>query len=293
MWIGLATVAFGLCLSGFLLAPGSVPEVSRFRFDLAQIRSLAAGRSESLPTHVDVSIVAESTKPAVGVFGGLRFDTVTFVWTSFQIVFPGHFVLVDAPPGSPGVQRALRNAEWILVTHEHPDHLGGISQSPHMAEFGERLRLTQEQAAEVAGPAGTLRAARIHDGPARIAPGVVVVPAPGHTPGSQLVYIQQENGCELLLVGDVAWARSQFERPIGRPRISAWLMDEDSAAVGHQLRRLNELRAEPGLDIVVSHDRDQLAAYLAEGVLGSADSPASVRRAACSTKRGRLPRAPG
>ena len=232
------------------------------------LRRLANSPTESLPERVDVSFVTNSPKPAAGVFGGIRFDTVFLVWTSFQVVYSDRFLLVDAPPESEGVQQALQDAHQILVTHEHPDHIGGITHSNRLLEFADRLLLTKEQTVGIPANALALTTPLVYDRYQSVAPGVAVVRAPGHTPGSQLVYIQLRNGSEILLTGDVAWHRSHFERPMGRPRISSWLMGENPEAVGYQLLRLNELRNEPTLSIVVSHDSDQLESYVEEGVLG-------------------------
>jgi glyoxylase-like metal-dependent hydrolase (beta-lactamase superfamily II) len=38
-----------------------------------------------------------------------------------------------------------------------------------------------------------------------IAPGVVLVKTPGHTPGSHVVYVRLKCGQEILLAGDGAW----------------------------------------------------------------------------------------
>ncbi len=258
-----AIVALSLVATACPLSPPSLPDTSQFELDLEVIRELANAEPGPLPERVNVAVVKESPKPAAGVFGGLRFDTVIFVWTSFQIVYADRFLVVDAPPESPAVQDALRHADRILVTHEHPDHVGGIVQSRHLAEFSDRLVLTKEQGVGVPAPLEPLAYDRHH----RVAPGVVLVRAAGHTPGSQLVYVQLRSGRELMLAGDVAWHRSQFELPRGRPRISSWLMNEDAEAVGHQLRKLHELSGGAML-VVVSHDRDQLETYVAEGVLG-------------------------
>ena len=39
----------------------------------------------------------------------------------------------------------------------------------------------------------------------RVAPGVALQKAPGHSPGSELVYVRTADGHELLFVGDIAW----------------------------------------------------------------------------------------
>ena len=51
------------------------------------------------------------------------------------------------------------------------------------------------------------------------APGIVLVKAPGHTPGSQLVFVKLASGKELLFIGDVAWHMDQIRQLWYRPRL--------------------------------------------------------------------------
>jgi glyoxylase-like metal-dependent hydrolase (beta-lactamase superfamily II) len=107
------------------------------------------------------------------------------------------------------------------------------------------------------------------DAPVAVAPGVVLVPAAGHTPGSQLVYVLTADGRELLFVGDVAWHMDAIRNLHYRPRlVTDWLLDEDRAAVLAQFRTLHELLADPAIQIVVSHDADQRIELVRAGVLG-------------------------
>lgn len=292
----LSLLALLAAAAGFLLSPTQIPEQSSFELDLLELRELARSHPGGLPRRVDVAIVAESSKPAAGVLGGIRFDASVLVWTSFRIVLPDPegSIVVDAPPDGAfhaeghasdaffsqqydAVQRAMLDAHALLVTHEHPDHIGGISGSAYLDRIADRLVLTTAQA-----HAGS--AMRPFEFPSKLVrslhpldyeqyhplvAGVVLVRAPGHTPGSQLIYVQLENGVELLLVGDIAWHRTQLEEPRGRPRISSLLMGEDQEAVAMQLRTLHQLAKSSNVRVVLSHDREQLASYISDGTLGS------------------------
>ena len=88
-----------------------------------------------------------------------------------------------------------------------------------------------------------------------VAPGVVLLRAPGHTPGSQLVFIERQDGEEFLLLGDVAWHRENYEQVQERARLVTLLLGEDRDAVLAQLAALQKLStAEPKLHIVPGHD---------------------------------------
>ena len=90
-----------------------------------------------------------------------------------------------------------------------------------------------------------------------LAPGMALVKAAGHTPGSQMVYIALESGDEYLLIGDVAWHMDGVR--LVRGKDAPWIT-EDEPAVLAQLRWLNGLsHTAPQIVIVASHDEEQHA----------------------------------
>jgi glyoxylase-like metal-dependent hydrolase (beta-lactamase superfamily II) len=101
-----------------------------------------------------------------------------------------------------------------------------------------------------------------------VAPGVVLLAAPGHTPGSQIVYVRLSDGREALLLGDVAWNSGQIAELHYRPRLVTTMLGENRAKVMAQLRTLHELaKTDPGVVQIVSHDKRQRAALLENGLL--------------------------
>ncbi len=109
-----------------------------------------------------------------------------------------------------------------------------------------------------------------------LAPGVVLIKAPGHTVGSQIVYVRLADNSEYLLIGDVAWDMEQVTIPKCRPRLAELAMRENGDQVTSELRTLHHLAAS-NLDvhIVVSHDIKQLADYEAAGKIGKGFSQAA------------------
>jgi len=85
---------------------------------------------------------------------------------------------------------------------------------------------------------------------------IVLVPAPGHTPGSIFAFITTTSGERYVLVGDTAWQIEGIELPAERPWLSRSLVDSDAEKVRGLLVRLHTLkRAMPDLIVVPAHDR--------------------------------------
>jgi glyoxylase-like metal-dependent hydrolase (beta-lactamase superfamily II) len=277
-----------------LLGSGEVPALSTYALDLSRLRSTAGAPDAELPIEVRVEVIARSRVPRGFLVAGeslvARAELVT---VAYQVVYPDQrSVIIDAGadqalfdaelPGTTvdadahaAVQRALPFAEHVVVTHEHFDHLGGVARSPHFERIAPKVRLTTAQldnTAETRRAGLTPQAASQlsplqYAGHHRLAPGVVLVAAPGHTPGSQMVFVKLRDGRELLLLGDVAWHRDGIELPRARPWVaSRFVLGEDREAVNHQLRALHELRRQP-VHLVVAHDGEQLRALLRDGLL--------------------------
>ncbi|MGH7865355.1 MAG: MBL fold metallo-hydrolase [Candidatus Binataceae bacterium] len=280
----------------------SIPDRSDYQLDLATLRQLADQSAGARPAKLNAAIVAEAKVPALFFLGGLRFDQLPIVFPAYQVVYADAVVIIDAPPGAgffaaqfPGgfneaqyqaVQQSLTRASAIVITHEHADHLGGIAESPQLESFAEHLKLTREQRddrkwLDAAGfPEGVRAKLRPidFDHYYALAPGVVLVKAPGHTPGSQLVYVRLEDNSEYLIIGDVAWHMKQVSTPHCRSRLAQLLMGENAAQVTAELRTLHDFAsAHPSVHFVVSHDSKQLADYQNAGLIGRGFSASPER----------------
>jgi glyoxylase-like metal-dependent hydrolase (beta-lactamase superfamily II) len=170
---------------------------------------------------------------------------------------------------------AMSEATQIVVTHEHPDHIGGIVAYGDPQGIAKALRLNKEQVASlprygVSWPPALRDYAPIeYDDMLAIAPGVVLIRAPGHTPGSQMVFVEREDGRELLFIGDIGWSLRNVETGKGRPRLlSQFMLNEDRDGVFAELAALKALHeAEPGLVIVPGHDVMAVDAIVASGAM--------------------------
>ena len=299
--IGIAILVLAAVLGGaywYYVVDGGVPATASYKTDIAAWRALIAGDTASLPNEVRVEIVGRDTVPLGAMQAGASFDEYKRVRAAFQLNGPSGSVIIDtamdkeiASKAQTGpaasfdeaaygrVIAAMGNASRVAVTHEHPDHIGGVARFPVPERLAERLTLSSRQQAALrafAPDAATALAnadIRGLDFPERIAPGVVMIPADGHTPGSVMFFVKLADGRELLFIGDIAWVLSNVSDLKTRPRfVQQFYMvsHEDRAAVADQIRALHDLKAnEPGLTILPAHDAPVIEALIASGLLKS------------------------
>ena len=217
--------------------------------------------------------------------------------TAFQVVYPDGSVMVDAgmslavhkffgrgveepyfPDATKQIDQALQRARLIVATHEHGDHVAGVVATPLSNELAPKTVLTRSQVQTLMNspqmPDIRLTAEQArrfivvdYDATFPLAPGMALVKAAGHTPGSQMVYVALESGREYLLVGDATWHMDGVRQMTGKD--APWVT-EDAPAVLAQLTWLNGLsRSDPNLVVVASHDEEQHADLVRRGLLTS------------------------
>lgn len=274
------------------------PESANGVFDIATYRALVSGDAGNLPTEVQLEIVGADTAPLFAAEAGGGFGIFHTAYTSFRVVSPSGDTVIDGAvdrdmaetisrSGHPQfseaayerVLAAMEAASLVLLTHEHRDHVIAVARNPNPVALAPRLMLTRPQIdalAMYAPPEGLSRALQTMrpmtlEGPRRVAPGIVVAPASGHSPGSTVIYVHTAAGKEYLFVGDIVWRMSNLTRLKTRPRFLQWIMfdpNEERHVVLRQVRALHDLQdAEPTLVIVPCHDQDYLEALVQHGEL--------------------------
>ena len=264
--------------------------------DIDQVRQVGRMIPGPRPLRVNVIKFAESRRTKNFSVKGLPAEPSVQARTAYQIVYADGTVMVDTgmdlathqffgrgvqepyfPDQAARVAEGLRNAKAILVTHEHGDHIAGVMRSAAFAELAPKTVLTWLQLQTLFNdpqipelrPTPEM-AARLHvvdySDIMAFAPGIVLIKAPGHTPGSQMVYVALQSGKELLLAGDVAWHMDGVRLNTGKD--APWIK-EPPELMAAELNWLNGLmRSEKNLSIVISHDEEQRRDYIARGILG-------------------------
>ncbi len=260
-----------------------------FALNIPEARRLATARGDRLPTKIQSVIVAEGAFPANGVVAGeTLFRKRSIVFTSSRVVYPDGFVIIDTAhdqaiqdeffSGNPFyqdkfeiVQNALEKAKLILITHEHMDHVGGISHAVHFDKIAPRVAMTKEQLegdlSDAKFPKGTTEQLKplVYDQMISPEPGIVLIKAPGHSTGSQIIFVRLKDGKEFLFIGDIAWDMDNVTWVRGRPRIVSMLLKEDRLAVRGQLEAIKKAAEKEKLIVVAAHDKDQWEDYVKKG----------------------------
>lgn len=277
----------------YYVLDGSIPEESNYDLNIAEIRALANAPADQLPTEIRTELLAKTSVPTFAMRAGGGFGETVMTRNAFQIMTPdGHYALETGMDQALAeefeqadgfnaevwsrIQDMLSSAKGIMVTHEHPDHLGGIVRHRNPSELADKIILTPEQfdgmkRFTVSGQlppefdrSKPIAIEKLH----RVAPGIIMIKAAGHTPGSVMFFVKLASGTEYVFVGDIAYMESNVVDGVDRTRLVRFLMHdpEDRDAVVNQLSALHGLsKSEPDVKIVPAHADELISRLIANG----------------------------
>jgi glyoxylase-like metal-dependent hydrolase (beta-lactamase superfamily II) len=266
---------------------------------LGRVRAAARAAPEARPRSLHFLTFAEAQGRRSGAVAGADTTPVVIAFPVFQIRFTDKWIMVDAGfehalwdefsgPDWPvtywqdrydRVLVALRGADRIVLTHEHWDHAAGVQRGPQVAQVAAKTLLTSVQLKTFIDPPDAKHYVRVDSASASryrtvdydlvypLAPGVVLIKAPGHTPGAQLIYLQLASGRELLLVGDLVWLKEGLETGRQRPEATSKDLKEDRHAIRRQIDWVRRVVRLDKITAVPSHDSRVLKSLVQSGVL--------------------------
>jgi len=171
---------------------------------------------------------------------------------------------------------AAARVKAVVFTHLHVDHVGGIGELcrhvnslrvPLTTAQAEHMNYTTQPGLNLLDDADCVRLERVNGGPLFPVvgfPGVFLIDAGGHTPGSQiiLVFVRDEDGAHrYAFTGDIVNNADAITHDIPKPLLYRTLIVPESEPRQAELRAyLKRLRDEGGFTLIVSHDEGSLQA---------------------------------
>jgi len=162
-----------------------------------------------------------------------------------------------------------RQLRYILLTHAHWDHVSGVPDFPGVpvlvtaaehrfideggwatANARSMNAVFQEYTFDGGPYMGFTQSRDLYgDG------SIVIVPAPGHTPGSVAVFVTLSGGARYAFVGDLVWQLEGLLEREERPWFEATTLGEDPVVLRQSLLRMSAIATRyPQITMVPSHD---------------------------------------
>lgn len=230
----LAILAGATMLAGTAFAQMPQQQAGSKAFKLGSFDLVALHDAQFvLPNDGKVFGVGHSPEETSAVLesAGAPTDTVTLSVDALLIKMPERLVLIDTGVGG-ALQQSLSKAGYkseditdVLITHSHPDHVGGLVKDGALAFPKATIRMSTaewEFAKKNDKLADIIKAIDGHVTPfepgAEVVPGITSVELPGHTPGHAGYQIASGNE-KIFDIGDTAHSSivslAKPEWPIG------------------------------------------------------------------------------
>jgi N-acyl homoserine lactone hydrolase len=154
----------------------------------------------------------------------------------------------------------------VLLTHSHWDHVSGLDSldvaiwtTAQELDYADRAK--DDTVFKLVSAGREIREYTF-DGPAYLGfpashdfygdGSVVIVPAPGHTTGSVVIFVTVPSGQRYAFIGDLTWQLDGVTRRLERPLMLRMLADSDARQIRTDLARVIALSDR--MQIVPAHD---------------------------------------
>jgi N-acyl homoserine lactone hydrolase len=192
-----------------------------------------------------------------------------------MIAIPGRLrPRTPLPDALRAVDESLQQLRLLIPSHIHLDHIGGYEDLPKIPVLldTEEMNFSHDRSAQKTGAVIRQQAAMLQDGRVRGLQfsdepyevftksfdlygdgSIVVVPLPGHTPGSVGVFLNLDPDHRVFYLGDAALQASEIRKRIKKP---FFIQDVDPVRAADQVQKLNELLTmNPHLEMIAAHGR--------------------------------------
>src|SRR5688572_3993806 len=214
---------------------------------LQQTRAAAMAIPGALPQQINFLKYAASIRKWSEVVEGGSEDPCTMARTAFQVEFADGWIMVDAgmdravhhffekekpqpfdDTAAAKIARAVQLSKLILITHEHGDHVAGAIRNAN-DQLPPKTILTRDQADRLINDP-QMPEIKLDENRSKqyiitsfesvlpVAPGVVLIKAPGHTDGEIMIYAKLQNGREYLFTGDISWCYKGIAKRKQKPK---------------------------------------------------------------------------
>lgn len=163
-----------------------------------------------------------------------------------------HFDHVGGNRFFPGAKKICHKVELPQAADCQPFEVLGYSDLAFSTEVAEARGMTDQLGASQTA-ANT--AFEFVEGDVDLAPGVKLIYTPGHTIGHYSLLVEFDNRKPLLLTLDAAYTRKSYDNEINAG------FHIDPVAGVNSMRRLKQIEANTGAEVLFSHDAESFATY--------------------------------
>src|ERR1700735_2484254 len=159
-WLGytlLVLIIISIPAYWWLAMESHIPSSAHYSIDMTAVRRLADAGVVDLPVAIRLETIGHLLVPEAFAIAGGGWQKLDMPVSAYEIVYKDHAVIVDSAFNADVAKQmganvfddaayvrlgaALATAQLIIVTHEHPDHIGGLLAQPNLKDLMGKARL--------------------------------------------------------------------------------------------------------------------------------------------------------